>query len=128
MADKILIIDDEENLALFLKRKLELNGQFEVETASNGKEGLKKAAKISPDLILVDIDMPKMNGFEVLKNLKENKKTTGIPVVMLTGFDDEDLKARAASLYNEGYITKPVEVKELAIKIEEVIGRYRGQL
>ena len=71
----ILIIDDEKELALIVKRMLERIGNYTVDTATNGKAGVKAAYRKKPDLILLDIMMPKMNGFEVLKKLKENEKT-----------------------------------------------------
>jgi DNA-binding response OmpR family regulator len=119
----VLIIDDEEDLTFFVKANLELAGDYEVNIANSGKEGLKIAARYKPDLILLDIMMPHMDGFEVLERLKNTPKTTSIPVIMLTAKGDEDSKVKSATLYNEGYIVKPVQIEFLKAKIEEVLER-----
>ena len=120
---KVLIIDDEEDLTFFVKANLELAGDYEVNIANSGKEGLKIAARYKPDLILLDIMMPHMDGFEVLERLKNTPKTTSIPVIMLTAKGDEDSKVKSATLYNECYIVKPVQIEFLKAKIEEVLER-----
>jgi len=120
---KILIIDDEEDLTFFIKANLELRGDYEVMIAKNGKDGLKLAASHKPDLILLDIMMPKMNGFEVLEKLKQAKETIAIPVIMLTAKADDASKIKAASLYNEDYMMKPVQIEALKAKIEEIAQR-----
>ena len=76
-----------------------------------------------PDLILLDILMPGMDGFEVLEKLKKHEDTMMIPVVMLTAKGDEASKTKATQLYDELYITKPIEATDLKIKIEEVLER-----
>lgn len=120
---KVLIIDDEGDFALLVKKNLELIGDFEVDMAINGKEGIEKARNKNPDVILLDILMPGLDGFEVLKKLKEDKKTMTIPVLMLTAKGDEESKIKAAQLYDEAYITKPIEASDLKAKIEEVLKR-----
>lgn len=118
---KILIIDDEENLCKFVKINLELTGAFEVSMAANGTEGINVAQKTKPDLILLDILMPVMDGIEALKRLRKDKDTFRIPVLMLSAIGYEPFKIRAAELYAEGYITKPIETSELKAKIEAVL-------
>lgn len=93
-------------------------------TATNGKEGIKLAKKTKPDLILLDILMPGMDGFEVLERLKKDKETIAIPVVLLTAKGDEESKIKAMKLYGEQFITKPIEALELKTKIEEILGRF----
>jgi len=92
---KILIIDDEEDFSFFLSRNLERLHIYEIITANNGKVGLKKAKQYNPDLIFLDIMMPGIDGLEVLKILKADKKTASIPVIMLTGRAEEEFKAKA---------------------------------
>ncbi len=118
---KILIIDDEEDLAFFVKANLELAGDYEILIATSGKEGLTIASNQQVDLILLDIMMPKMDGFEVLKKIKESKKTLAIPVIMLTAKGDVESKIRAAGLYDEDYIIKPVQIEVLEARIKEVL-------
>lgn len=120
---KILIIDDEPDFCKLVKINLELIGDFEVFTALDGKQGLELAKKLQPDLILLDIMMPRMDGFEVLEKLKTDKVSASIPVTMLTARGDEASKDMAAQLYDEDYIVKPIESLELKNKIEEILKR-----
>jgi len=120
---KILIIDDEEDLSFFVKANLELAGYYEVVVATSGKAGIKAASQYKPDLILLDIMMPKMDGFEVLKKLKSSHATFSIPVIMLTAKGDDESKLKASKLYDEDYIIKPVRIEFLKTRIEEVLGR-----
>lgn len=120
---KILIIDDEEDLTFFVKANLELAGDYEVEVAINGKDGIKLASREKFDLILLDIMMPHMDGFDVLEVLKKNKKTLSTPVIMLTAKGDEKSKIKAGSLYDEDYIVKPVQIDFLKAKIDEALKR-----
>jgi len=120
---KILIIDDEEDLSFFVKANLELAGEYEVIVVTSGKAGIKAASQYKPDLILLDIMMPKIDGFEVLKKLKSSPTTFSIPVIMLTAKADEESRLRASKLYDEDYIIKPVQIDFLKTKIEEVLNR-----
>ena len=124
-AKKILIIDDEEDLSFFVKANLELAGAYEVIVAANGKTGIKAAIQHKPDLILLDIMMPKMNGFEVLEKLKGEHETLSIPVIMLTAKGDDESRLKASRRYNEDYIVKPVQIDTLKSKIEDVLGRMQ---
>lgn len=117
---KILAIDDEEDFTFFLKHNLE-RIKYQIITASGGEEGIKLAKKHKPDLILLDLMMPHIDGFEVSKRLKEDPQTSSIPVVMLTAKDDEEARKKAESLKDEDYIIKPIEVEDLRSRIEEVL-------
>ncbi len=116
---KILIIDDEEEFDTFIKTNLELREDYEVSFALDGEEGLRVAKELKPDLILLDIMMPKMNGFEVLKGLRGDEKTKSIPVIMVTARSDDDSMIEALKLHDDGYIIKPVKIEELERKLEE---------
>jgi len=118
---KVLLIDDEKTFGRLVKLNLELEGDFAVTLAESGKEGIKLARKHKPDVILLDIMMPGLDGFEVLKILKKDSDTVGIPVVMLTAKEDDESKVRAARLYDELYITKLIEPDELKKKLKEVL-------
>jgi DNA-binding response OmpR family regulator len=122
---KILIIDDEENFCKLVKMNLELTGAFKVSIATDGIEGIAAAQKTIPDLILLDILMPRMDGIEVLKRLRKDKNTFKIPVIMLTAIGYKPFKFRASELYAEEYITKPIDVAGLRTKIEGVLKRER---
>ena len=123
---KILVIDDEEDFSFFLKKNL-ARFTYKVLVASSGRKGLQLAKRHKPNLILLDVMMPGMNGFEVLKSLKADMETLSIPVIMLTGRDDEEAKLIAASLYNEDYLIKPVDVEELRLRIEKVLAQRISQ-
>ena len=122
---KILIIDDEEDFSFFLSKNLERLHIYEIALASNGKAGLKKARQQKPDLIFLDIMMPGIDGLEVLKRLKADKKTASIPVIILTGRAEEEFRAKAAGLGNDDYVEKPVEVEFLRSKIEKVLSKSK---
>lgn len=124
MAKKlILAIDDEKDVCSVLKDGLERSGELKVITANNGKHGLHMAKRAKPDLILLDIEMPKMDGFEVLERLKTDAKTYHIPIIMLTGKRDDAFKIAASRLYSEEYITKPVSIIALKNSIDTILAR-----
>ena len=118
---KILVVDDEDGICQLIKENMELRGAFEVDTASNGRDGLKSAKAIKPDLIILDIRMPKMDGFEVLKRLKDDMSTMAIPVIMLSALEDDASKIKSSQLYSDLYITKPLKIAELQSRIEQVL-------
>lgn len=121
MEKKILIIDDEEDFCYFAKKNLEAISNYAIIIANKGKKGIQIARKEKPDLILLDIMMPGIDGFEVLKRLKANEKTQNIPVIMLTAKDEDESKIKAAGLYCDDYIVKPVEKIVLKAKIHKVL-------
>lgn len=120
---KILIIDDEKDFCYFIKQTIELMGPYQVVVATNGREGLSAASRHRPDIILLDVMMPAMDGLQVLESLKNNEATTSIPVVMLTAVDTDDAKESALELFNEDYIVKPVAISDLKAKIDDVLSR-----
>lgn len=101
----ILIIEDDPYILKMYKLKLELEG-FRVDTAVNGKIGVEKFGQESPDLILLDILMPEMDGFEVLEHLKNSKETKNIPVLVLSNLDKEDHINKAMNFGVQGFIIK----------------------
>jgi DNA-binding response OmpR family regulator len=125
---KILIIDDEGAFCSLIKENLEITGDYEVICATDGKGGIRAALEQRPDLILLDIMMPVMDGFKVLKILKSDEKTLSIPVIMLTAKDDDESKREAARLFDDRYIIKPVEIAVLRSTIEQVLSiRSKGE-
>ena len=120
----ILVIDDEEDFCFFVKANLQALGPYQVVIATNGEDGIELAQDIRPDLILLDIMMPHMNGFEVLKALKRHDSTMVIPVVMLTAKNDDPSKQEAARLYDDDYLVKPVQAEVLKAKIEQILSRF----
>ncbi len=120
---RILLIDDEEDFCFFIKQNLMISGGFLVTYATNSDKGISLAKRYSPDLILLDIRMPKRDGFAVLKTLKENPKTLSIPIIMLTAVKDDGARLEASRLYGEDYLTKPVTIEELKAKINTALER-----
>jgi two-component system, OmpR family, alkaline phosphatase synthesis response regulator PhoP len=119
MAKKILAVDDERHIVRLVQVNLERQG-YEVVTAYDGKEALEKVEAESPDLIVLDVMMPYMDGFEVLQNLKRNPSTREIPVIMLTA------KAQDADVFRgwqsgvDCYLTKPFNPMELIAFVKRI--------
>jgi len=116
---KVLIIEDEKPISDIIKFNLEKDG-FEVEVAYDGEEGLQKIQTLHPDLVLLDVMLPKMDGFEVLKRTRENNQ---VPVVMLTAKEEEVDKVLGLELGADDYITKPFGMRELIARIKANIRR-----
>ena len=109
---KILLVDDEQDLVDTVKLKLEFEG-YEVMACYEGQDCLDKVGKIKPDIILLDVMMPRLNGYEVCRKLKEDPQTQHIPVIMLTAKVqklDQELGAKSGA---NAYITKPFEFEDL---------------
>jgi len=117
---RILLVDDEPDLVDTIQCRLQANS-FDVITASNGKEGLEKAAKEKPDIILLDKNMPIMNGHEMLEQIRKRPETKDIPVIMCTALcEAQDIAA--ASVYGiADYVTKPFDCTELVEKITNAL-------
>jgi DNA-binding response OmpR family regulator len=117
---KILIVDDEADLVETLSFRLEAAG-YEVIKAFDGIEGLDKARSTSPDLIILDVMMPKMDGYHVCRMLKFDDRFKEIPIIMLTARGQEQDKHTGKEVHADCFITKPFESAELMAKIKELI-------
>ncbi|MEW6239489.1 MAG: response regulator, partial [Chloroflexota bacterium] len=106
---KILVVDDEERMVRFIRMNLEHDG-FIVSEAFNGKQAIGKLRDVTPDLILLDVMMPDLNGFEVLETIRE---ISNVPVIMLTAKGEEDDRVRGLELGADDYVTKPFSPREL---------------
>jgi len=118
---KILIVDDKLEVVELVKATLE-GEEYQIIDASDGREALEKIGKEKPDLVLLDIIMPKMDGFEVLSEVKKNPKTKEIPIIMLTAKGQKLDKDKGRELGAQDYIVKPFSPSHLLRKIEEVLG------
>ncbi len=120
---KILVIDDEIDVRKYISTLLVDNG-FEVLTAENGKEGLEIAKESLPDLITLDIAMPEESGFTTFQEFKNDKRTKGIPIIIITGFDiylkDSFSKFNLTSEL-DGYFEKPIDREAFIKKIKELL-------
>jgi CheY-like chemotaxis protein len=117
---KILAVDDELDVVLIVKTALQSAG-YEVETANNGPDALALAKSTLPDLILLDVMMPGMTGFEVLRKLKESEETARIPVIMLTGVSERAKIVEAIGSGTSYYIIKPFDFDDLMDKVSKAL-------
>ena len=116
---KVLVVEDENLVREALSSMLEQKG-FISEEARNGKEVLAKVVKDMPDIIILDLMMPVMNGSETYSKLKENPKTRDIPIIICSALPISDFKKDNIEV--EGYLEKPFSIRELCEKINEVLG------
>ncbi len=119
---KILIVEDEPNMVAGLRDNFEYEG-YDVLTAMDGSEGLKRALVDSPDLVVLDVMMPKMSGLDVCKQLKA--KRPSIPIIMLTARGQEVDKVVGLELGADDYVTKPFSIRELLARVKAVLRRAR---
>jgi len=117
---KILVVDDDDTILLVFRTHLSKAGHT-METAIDGMEALKKVTSFKPELILLDINMPRMSGFEVAKRLKENPETKNIPIFIMTSLKQEINIKKAYELGIEEYITKPTNVEHLKLRINKFL-------
>lgn len=117
---KILIADDHPQVVELVRVTLE-GGDYEIVNTSNGEETLKKTRIEKPDLVLLDVVMPKIDGFEVCRKLKEDPQTKGIPVIMLTAKGQEVDKEKGREVGARDYVTKPFSPSTLLLKINELL-------
>lgn len=127
MIKKILVVDDEKDIVDIIKYNLEREKEYEVLTASNGKQAIE-AAETNPDLILLDIMMPELNGFEVCKILKSNPHTSGIPIIFLTAKENEIDEILGLEIGADDYITKPISPRKVIARIKSVIRRSANEI
>ena len=120
MQKTILIVEDDSNIRELLRLYLEQEG-YKIEAAQDGQEGLRAFKRIHPDLVLLDLMMPVMDGTQVIKEIRAVSKT---PVIMLTAKSDTFDKVAGLDLGADDYITKPFETRELIARIRAVLRRY----
>ena len=122
MGKTIFIADDESGFVSTLKSRLEFEG-FGVMTAEDGKEALRLIYEEKPDLILLDIMMPNLNGYQVCRELKGNDDTSAIPILMLTAKSQESDKFWGREAGADDYVTKPFDMEELLEKIGDLLDK-----
>ncbi|HEY2979774.1 MAG TPA: response regulator transcription factor, partial [Anaerolineales bacterium] len=116
---RILVVDDEERMVRFIRMNLEHDG-FQVTEALNGREAIQKLRDVTPDLILLDVMMPDLDGFEVLETIRQ---ISSVPVIMLTARGEEDDRVRGLELGADDYITKPFSPREMVSRVKAVLRR-----
>lgn len=120
---KILIVDDEKDILEFLSYNLKKEG-FSIYTASDGLEGLEKTKKIKPDLIIVDLMMPKMNGIEMCENIRNDKKLSSIIILFLTARSEDYTQIAALDSGADDFLKKPIKPKLLISKVKSIMRRF----
>lgn len=118
---RILLVEDEK--AVRELTKVKLGGKYEIVESTDGEDALDKLMDFTPELMIVDIMMPRMNGFDFVRELRENGDTT--PVIMLTAMDDFSHKKKGYNLGIDEYLTKPIDYEELSWHIEAILRRSK---
>lgn len=120
---KILVVDDEAGFARLLKLNLEGTGKFEVQTENKGSQALNTARSFRPDLILLDIIMPDMDGSEVANRLKNDPATRNIPILFLTALvKDKEVETTSGAIGGHLFLAKPITTDELVQSIDRTLG------
>ena len=119
---KILVVDDEAKMIDMVKMRLEANG-YDVITAYNGQEGLDKARRESPDLIILDLMLPKIDGYKVCRMLKFDEKYKNIPIILFTARAQQEDEKLGKEVGADAYITKPFEPQVLLEKIKQLTAK-----
>jgi two-component system, OmpR family, phosphate regulon response regulator PhoB len=124
VADKILIVEDEPDLLRSVEYNFRQAG-FQVLTAMRGRDGVRLAQTEAPDIVLLDLMLPDLDGTEVCRQIRSSPKTQGIPVVMVTAKSDEVDRVVGFELGADDYVTKPFSVRELILRVRAVLRRGR---
>jgi diguanylate cyclase (GGDEF)-like protein len=122
MSERILVVDDDPDILQFVRLNLELDG-FEVELAGGGGEALERASASPPDLMLLDVMMPEIDGLTVLRRLRSDPATANIPVIVLTARSLAEDRVKGLDLGADDYITKPFDLEELIARVRTVLRR-----
>jgi len=123
-ARKVLLVDDEDSLRKVVKELLEREG-YVVAEARDGAQALDQVDRVGPDIIVLDLNMPGLDGYGVLSHLRSRPATAGIPVIVLTAKGDEDNEVRVFELGADDFLTKPFRARALSARLEAVLGRRR---
>jgi DNA-binding response OmpR family regulator len=126
--DRVLIIEDDQDICLSLRYALEREKDFSVSVAHDGESGLQEAARHAPDLVLLDLNLPGMDGMDVCEQLRRSAGTATVPIIMLTARVEEADKLSGLALGADDYITKPFSVKEVVARVRAVLRRARTPL
>jgi DNA-binding response OmpR family regulator len=118
---KILLVDDSETFLLMEQRMLKPQA-YQIITAKNGKEGIAKALEAKPDLILMDVVMPEMDGFTAVKRLREHQTLQATPIIMVTTQSEADSMEMGYQNGCNDYIVKPIDQLELVAKVQNLLG------
>lgn len=119
---KVLCVEDNEDTMFVLHRRLSRAG-FEVKVATNGRDGVEWAVTLQPQVIVMDLNLPKLDGAEATRRLKSQPETQHIPIIVVTSYDDDKHRAAAFAAGCDAYETKPANFEQLVAKIKELAGQ-----
>ena len=120
---KILLVDDEAGFAELLRDLLSMDG-YEVVVASDGVEGLQKLESYTPDIIISDVVMPRMNGFDMFRKIKSSPQTASIPFLFISGFQDPRVLDEARKIGVFGILQKPIDVEQIEFRLKELLRQH----
>jgi DNA-binding response OmpR family regulator len=122
---RVLVVEDEHDIAGLIKHTLERNGEMEVETITSGDTALKVVAERTPDLIILDLNLPVLSGLEVCRMLRARVNTARTPIIMLTARTSESDRVTGLDVGADDYVTKPFSLRELAARVRALLRRGR---
>jgi DNA-binding response OmpR family regulator len=121
MGKKILIVDDEPNIVVSLEFLMRQKG-YEVKVATNGEDALQAVGEFAPDLILLDVMMPRLSGYDVCQKVRENPSWAGIRIIMLSAKGRDVEVTKGIAMGADAYVTKPFSTRDLIAKVGEMLG------
>ncbi|MEZ5856918.1 MAG: response regulator [Hyphomicrobiaceae bacterium] len=125
MSQSVLIVDDESYIVTSLSFVMKAAG-FEVRSASDGEQALERVAEAVPDLIILDVMMPKLDGFEVCKAIRANPSLNGVRIMMLTAKGRDSEREKGLELGADAYLTKPFSTRDILRQAKEILSRERS--
>jgi DNA-binding response OmpR family regulator len=125
---RVLVVEDEQDIAALIKHALERSGEAEVDVAGSGDTALRAVTDHAPDLVILDINLPVMNGAEVCRIMRSRAETAQTPIIMLTARTSEADRVAGLDLGADDYVTKPFSLRELSARVRAVLRRRHGQL
>ncbi len=121
MTKKILIVEDEEDILELLSEEFDAHGDYQILHARDGEEALRIASANNPDIIILDIHLPKLNGYEVCRSIKSNPAISDIKILMISGMAQNSDRQKALQMGADDYLTKPFDLTILVEKVETLL-------
>ena len=125
---RVLVVEDEQDIAALIKHALERSGDAQVDVVSSGDTALRAVRDTAPDLVILDINLPIINGTEVCRIMRSNAETAQTPIIMLTARTSESDRVAGLDLGADDYVTKPFSLRELSARVRAVLRRRRNNL
>ena len=123
---RVLVVEDEPDIAELIKRTLERGGDLQVDVALTGEAALDKTAELHPDAIILDLNLPRLDGLEVCRILRSREASATVPIIMLTARTSETERVRGLDVGADDYVTKPFSPRELAARVRAALRRVKA--